>query len=309
MRVWIPTTVERRPEDTMTTLAELKAGSPRRTSRSSAPASSRCRSATSAASTARPACWSSSPAACPTRRSAADDMVVVVARRRAVGRGRPPAVDRHADPPAAVPGAGRRSAASSTPTRARDGVGPGRAADPVSRHDPRRLLPGRGPGEPAAAAGRDRRRLRVGDRARVIVETLRRSGPDGRGFARGAGRVSRSVRLGAISGSRRRGGDRPRGDRADGAPDAADRGVDDGDRGRAAGPGISIGSTARRPTTGSRRPRRTGRMQQAAAATRHAPRPIGPPEPCLSCVSSPVAGSSLARSRNPTRSPARSWSV
>ena len=47
----------------------------------------------------------------------------------------------------------------------------------------------------------------------------------------------------------------------------------------------------------------------AAAATRDAPRPIGPPEPCLSCVSSPVAGSSLARSRNPTRSPARSWSV
>ena len=40
-------------------------------------------------------------------------------------------------------------------------------------------------------------------------------------------------------------------------------------------------------------------MQQAAAATRGAPRPIGPPEPCLSCVSSPVAGLVLGEEPQP----------
>ena len=85
------------------------------------------------------------------------------------------------------------------PFAARDGVGPGRAADPLPRHDPRRPLPGRRARDPPAPRCRDRRRYE-GDTGRVIFETLAR--------ARGG---PRSTRRGSWSGTARSAGaTRPR---------------------------------------------------------------------------------------------------
>ena len=227
-----------------------------------------------------------------------------VTRRRANGRRLPPAVDRHARPPGCSTGSWPGSAGSCTPTRPPRPHGPGRRPIPCSARPTPTTFAARSR-YTADAAGRGRRRLRMGDRARGD-RGASPGRPDGRGFARGPGRVSRSVRLGTISGGRRRGGHRPRGDRTAGAPDARDRGVDDGDRGPAADPASRSEARPGRPTTGSRRPRRTGRTHRAAA-TRHAPRPIGPPEPSVLRLQ-PGGRARPWRGAEPTRSPARPWS-
>ena len=59
-----------------------------------------------------------------------------VARRRAIGRRLPPAVDRHAHPPAALPGAGRDRRGRAHPLARRDRMGAGRTVDPVRRARP-----------------------------------------------------------------------------------------------------------------------------------------------------------------------------
>ena len=87
------------------------------------------------------------------------------ARRWARGRGRPATVDRHPDASAPVPRAARHRRHRPHPLARGVGVGAGRPRDPVPRHDPRRPLPGLGPGEPVAQRRRDRRRVRVGDGA------------------------------------------------------------------------------------------------------------------------------------------------
>ena len=80
-----------------------------------------------------------------------------------------------------------------------DGVGAGRASDPVSRDDARRPLPRLRPGEPAARPGRGRRRVRVGDGARDRRDARDR-GPDGRTTRR----PSSCARTGRSAGGHRR---------------------------------------------------------------------------------------------------------
>ena len=92
-----------------------------------------------------------------------------------------------------------------------DGVGPGRAPDPVPRHDPRRLLPRLRCREPAAARRRDRRRVRVGDGPGHRRDARdRRAGRPRIRRRSWSGRTGRSA-WGASPAARGRDGDRARG--------------------------------------------------------------------------------------------------
>ena len=180
------------------------------------------------------------------------------ARRRGGGRGRPPPVHRHPDAPAPVSRAAGHRRRRPHPLARGDGVGPGRAADPVPRHDPRRPLPGLGAGEPAAPRRRGRRRLRVGDRT-----GHRRDAPRARAGRRRTRRRCWSASHGPfcwgdVARGRRRDGDRPRGRRGDGHADAAHRRRRPASRRASCWPATSTASTGRPRTTASR-PGRAGR--------------------------------------------------